>query len=349
MSISKLTVLLSLLFASNAFALSITNVAHSPVYVNEDTQKVKVRFKNNSASRVVLKIYDDRQLMIRSVEKNDLQLGDNTIEWNLLDNRGNKVPPEAYSYTIEALSDADSVLYDPTDKTGGDFVTLQNIVWDKNNNQIRYVLNKPARVSIRIGIDNGGPLIASVVNWTPRARGEHIEKWTGMDDQNQIDINKLANTIIHARAYSLSTNAIIIGPAKRSAEYVANITWPIERRAQSDKRPSMFDYMSKTPDKRGDYSLTIKLPLEEDGEYSGLIPVRIDLNARDKNRMLQDRFEPILFVDGQFASELETGFFPLTWRLDTRQFSNGNHYITVNLRGYDGQFGVASRSITIRN
>lgn len=60
------------------------------------------------------------------------------------------------------------------------------------------------------------------------------------------------------------------------------------------------------------------------------------------------RFEPVFFVDGQFAFENEVGFVPMTWNFDPRSLNEGEHYLTVNLRGYEGNFGIATLKVLVQ-
>ena len=45
--------------------------------------------------------------------------------------------------------------------------------------------------------------------------------------------------------------------------------------------------------------------------------------------------------------ENETGFLPMTWNWDTSNASPGIHYLTANLRGYEGNFGMATVKVRV--
>jgi hypothetical protein len=41
------------------------------------------------------------------------------------------------------------------------------------------------------------------------------------------------------------------------------------------------------------------------------------------------------------------GVLPATWNVDSVKLSPGEHYLTVNLRGYDGAFGYGSLKVHV--
>lgn len=343
-----LLLLLHAFFVQGTYALSITNVSHNQI--TNTISSFDIQYMIDEPSLVTLNIYDDRNILIRSNKQTTKNKGSESIVWDGKDSNGNAVPPEAYHYTLQAQANGKSVLYDTTDITGNAFVKLQNIKWDKEKNTVSYTINKPARISIRVGIKDGGPLLATVVNWLPRTNGPHIEKWDGMDTQAQLNVSNIKNTTLHTRAYSFSTNTILVGSDIKKSTYVENTGKPAKKRIVTTNKKRIFKYMGKNAEARNDYLIGIDLPKQDHLDfYSGTIPIKITLDLKNKSRLLQDRFEPMLYVDGIFETELETGFFPLTWKLDTTKFSNGEHFITVNLRGYAGQFGVASQKLNIRN
>jgi len=82
---------------------------------------------------------------------------------------------------------------------------------------------------------------------------------------------------------------------------------------------------------------------------NGIVPVRFSLKNKGDQRIINDRYEPILFIDGKYFVENEVGFFPMTWNLDTTILTPGEHYLTINLRGYNGHLGTASAKIFVKH
>ena len=344
---------LVLLPCTNTHALTIQHVSHTPTHLSfEKNKSVNVRFALDETAQVDLKIYDDRDVLIRTVNGGSLKKGDASIKWDGKDDRGKRVPPEAYHYTLEASASGKSVVYDVTDLLSKNASTVRNLKWDKDKGEISYILGKASRLTLRVGIDEGGPLLANVINWLPRARGKHVEKWKGHDASTNFDFRKVKKAKVIANAYTFASNTIIVGKSTKASEYI-KIANPVMRDRQRVSK-KMFNQAGKLALDRIDYEVAIDLPTAKktkDGVpiYKGVIPVKISVPKGDLDRLYRDRFEPILYVDGQYISELETGFFPVTWHLDTSEFKTGNHFITVNLRGYDGQYGATSLNFYVEN
>jgi hypothetical protein len=115
----------------------------------------------------------------------------------------------------------------------------------------------------------------------------------------------------------------------------------------------MYSHAQQPLESRGDFKVlwTLpKLPRSANGVpiVSGVTPVRLDVEAVDRERALSRRFEPVFFVDGQFAFENEVGFVPMTWNFDPATLNEGEHFLTVNLRGYEGNFGMATLKVIVR-
>ena len=348
-------VIVLMLVMSQTQALSISHVSHKPSYIEVNTRiKIAIRFALDEAATVVLRIYDDREFLIKEERIAGFNKSDNTIIWDGRDNNGKRVPPEAYHYTLEASNGSDSVVYDPSDITGNDVVEVSNLKWDKKADSISYSVRKNTRVSLRIGIDDGGPLLATILDWQPRARGVHKEKWDGIDSSGTVDIKRLVSAEIFGQAYSLSGNTIIFGPYQSDSEYVENIDTSHKRKRTYNSK-KMFNYHGKDAASRSDFAIDVALPkdikLNKDKLpiFKGSVPIRINIPKQELKRMQTNRFEPMLFVDGTYISELESGFFPLTWRMHAKDYKEGEHYITINIRGYDGQVGSASRRIVVKH
>ncbi len=115
----------------------------------------------------------------------------------------------------------------------------------------------------------------------------------------------------------------------------------------------MYDHAQQPYDSRGDFTISLTLPpdlpvnAEGIAVVKGIVPVRLDIADHDRARALSRRFEPVFFVDGTFAFENETGFLPMTWLWDTRGTNPGTHFLTANLRGYEGNFGMATVRVSV--
>ena len=322
---------------------------------NKRAAKVNIRFALDEKASVTLNIYDGRDYLIRQQSGQVFTVGDNSMEWDLTDNGGKRVTDGHYHYTLTATgSQGESVTYDTTDLSGGDLVSLNNLEWDNKTNTVHYTVNKPSLVNLRAGVENGGPLLLTLLNWYPRAYGTYTETWDGNDASGQLDISQLEGIRLSGTAYTLSNNTVIVGHPVTDPEFIEIKTWDVhQREAKNVKYAGRLKLgVANLSDKR-DFKVIMKLPgnlnKTENGNVvlSGIVPVRITAPDDQLQRINNQRFEPVLFVDGKYQSEIEVGFLPITWRLDTTTLKPGDHYIAVNLRGFDGEFGVAIKKFRI--
>lgn len=352
-----LGLMLSLITMGSPYAVEITQVYHNPAHIYpEKNEGSDIHFTISDKSRVVLKIYDDRNLLIRTIEKSLLPGGEHSISWDGKDEAGNYVPEEAYHYVLVAQgSTADTAIYDLTDLTGGEKVRIKDIEWNNNTNYFEYTLKKPTRVLLRVGLKNDGPLLVTVTNWLPRGVGSQKEKWDGMDVSHVLDLSNHPELEISAYGYTLSKNTIIVGDVNSRTDYIP-VTWESEKRQKqkmAEKR--MIAAQQQEAETRGDYEATLSLPdglpVNEGGlpVISGIVPVTLSVDQDKINVAINQRAEPVFFVDGQFAFENEVGFLPMTWLLDANKLNQGEHYLTTNVRGYEGNFGLATLKVFVRH
>lgn len=342
----------------SAWALTISNVQHKPKLFNPAKQKsVMIRYRLSDPAKVTLNIYDGANKLVRSIESGkELKQGDHRFRWDGKDQAKRPVPPEAYHYTLVAKTkNGQATEHDLSDLTGGDNLDVSDIKWDAKTKKIRYRLSKPGRVNIRVGLKNNGPLMRSVINWVPRSAGVHAQPWNGMDTSGEINLTKHPLLALGVHAFSLSDNTIIVGPAPNKISLVAGATWEMsQRKIKKIPKKKMYTHSQQPIEARRDFRVSLRLP---DGlkKKKGLplitktVPVRLQVDEQDRKRLLNQRFEPVFFVDGQFAFENEVGFLPMTWRWDPVGTNKGVHYLTVNIRGYEGNFGMASIKVYVDN
>jgi len=338
-------------------ALSIQHVSHQPEYLDFKFHKqVVVNYAIDEPANVELRIYDDRDILINAISSEGLQrTGLNNLIWKGDDFKGRRVTPEAYKYTLVATGSTGAVEHDLSDITGGIASRVYQLEWDKKNRRITYKLLKPARVNIRVGMKNNGPLMATLGDWLPRGHGEHHISWNGYGNSGVFNLNKMDNIQVYAEAFTLSENTILVGPDTNQVKLIEGIDW--DKRLRERKKPrkiSMKNHSQQYSENRGDFKVDVVLPTAlkklKTGAVvvSGIVPVRFSLEGKGNQRIINDRYEPILFIDGKYFVENEVGFFPMTWNLDTTLLTPGEHYLTINLRGYNGHLGTASARIFVQ-
>lgn len=347
------------LAASQSFAVQITHVSHEPLLFDpQHDESALIRFRTSDRAQVMVKLYDGRDLLIRALgNKQVLTAGDHEIRWDGKDQAGNPVPPEAYHYTIEATgTDSQNTVFDLTDLTGGSAIEPESVQWDAASKYIQYVLRKPARINIRIGLDNNGPLLRTMYNWVPRMPGVRKERWDGMDQSGVLDLSAHPRRYIKVLAYELSENTIIVGPDPGEVKLIENLPWGKKKRESKRKQAKrMYQHSQQPIETRRDVTIHLILPhgLAKTAEgipiLTGTVPVRLDVAQQDRALVVNRRHEPAFFIDGSFAWENEVGFLPMTWMLNTESINEGAHYVTANLLGYEGNFGVATIKIMVKH
>ncbi|MFA0809724.1 FlgD immunoglobulin-like domain containing protein [Microbulbifer epialgicus] len=337
-------------------ALEITQVSvENQIFDPLRGEQASVRFNLDERARVALKLYDGRDHLVRVVDAGKVEAGQQQLSWDGLDLHGRPVPAEAYSYTLSASTDVRSVTHDLTDLSGGEIVEVRDVRWDKDTGQIRYHLSQPARVSIRVGLKEGGPLLRTLLDWAPRPAGAQAESWDGWDESQVLKIDEHPQLNLAITAYGLAENTLFAGSKPQQVTFA---DLPADnQREKAKQRPRskrMYHHADQPLESRGDLetSLTLGVEAERDSEgrwlVSSKVPLRLDVAQKDRERLLAQRFEPVFYVDGIFAFENEVGFLPMTWQWDSRHVSEGEHFITVNVRGYEGNFGTATLKVWVQ-
>ena len=317
-------------------------------------ESVEVRFSLSEPASVVLSIFDGRDRLVSNVEQS-LDAGDRTLRWDGHDMSDKPVPAEAYSYTLTAKNAKGQTVHDLTDLSGGAPVVAKDVRWDANEGRIHYYLDKAARVNLRLGLD-GGPHMRTVIDWVPRSAGANVETWDGKDASGVLNLAGNPTIMPSVKAYALPDNTIFVGANPDLIRFSSHADANAQRqRTGPAPAKQMFNHAQQPLETRGD--LAAKLTLagnsrqDEDGRWivSGKIPLRVDIDNAQRQLAIERRFEAVFYVDGVFTHENELGYLPLTWTWDSSQVNNGEHFLTLNIRGYEGNFGTASVKILVDN
>lgn len=324
------------------------------VFDPEKKETAAVSFRIDAEADVDLSIYDGRDRLVKLIEGGRLQPGEHTLSWNGLDSQGRPVPNEAYTYTVSAdPRNGKRVIHDLTDLTGGEALKVEDVEWDAKAGVVRYRLDKPARVNIRFGLPDGGPYLRTLIDWVPRKAGTHAEAWDGLDASGVLPLANHPRLSTGVMAYTLPDNALLVGPAAEQVTF-ADLPEKGRRTRQVPAGPKRMYHHSDQPlESRGDVATSLTIDgatrKDEQGRWivSGRVPIRLNVSNEDRHRVLTRRFEPVFFIDGIFAFENEVGFLPMTWQWDTSTVNPGEHFVTVNVRGYDGNFGTATLKVWV--
>jgi hypothetical protein len=75
---------------------------------------------------------------------------------------------------------------------------------------------------------------------------------------------------------------------------------------------------------------------------TGPLTMRVNVPEQDRWLLQSSQYEVAFFIDGEFVSEEERGYVPLSWKWDPANLAPGRHMLTVNVSGFAGQVGVKS-------
>lgn len=316
-------------------------------------ERVAVQYNIDDAAKVVLHIYDGRDGLIYRSETQDVSAGEHELSWDGTDATGVAVPPEAYSYVIVATNEKGTVTHDLTDLTGSEALIVADPQWDAATGKLRYRLDRPARVNVRFGLMDG-PYMRTVIDWVPRDAGDQIEAWDGWDTSRVLSLAKHPMLSPTVRAYTLPNNTIFVGPNPNEVRFVAMPPLGNRARQRKPEKTRMYFHADQPLETRGDIpvSLSISGAAERDdaGRWvvSGLVPIRLDVPREVRARVLERRFEPAFYTDGIYVFETEVGVLPITWQWDSTVVNPGEHYITANIRGYEGNYGAATLKVWVK-
>ena len=305
-----------------------------------------VRFSLNRSARVELNWYDARDLLIRKVlSAGDVQPGEATLTWDGRDEAGAVVPNEAYHYTLVAKTRSGELQeFDLTDSTGGADVPLTEAKLDSNKAGIHYVVHNWSRVNIRVGMRDGGPLLQSLENWQVRSPGEHLAKWDGLEASGLMNVANSTGLEVWGLSFELPDNTVFVGDTNTPSSVINPLSWGETARVRKTSAPKrMYSQAQQSYEQRGDFEVTL-VPRSKDAKSA---PIEIRVPDAVAVRLSQQRFEIVYFVDGLFAGENEIGALPATWNVDLSKLSQGEHLLTVNVRGYEGSFGFGSHKLTV--
>jgi len=103
-------------------SLRISHVSTEPaVFKPGVNDGIHITYRLSAKAKTLIKIFDSRDLLVRRVPSKGMQpAGDHQAIWDGKDEAGQPVPPNYYTFVVEARTeDGESVVYDLTDLTGG--------------------------------------------------------------------------------------------------------------------------------------------------------------------------------------------------------------------------------------
>jgi hypothetical protein len=341
-----------------AFGEWVRAVRHTEIDSAADgTEVAAFQFELVRVSKVTVEIADARGLVVARIASGSFwEPGEYEMSWDGMALNGQKAPPEAYQYRLvgEHPEGGRSVWAISSDVSGSKLY-WPKMQWDADRRRVTYELRRPARVRIRVGIQNNGPLLTTLVDWVPRSSGRHSEDWDGWDASRAQRYDGRSSTKVVVEAFALPQNTVLVGTVAKRAKFLEGLQTEIANIPEGAAPPGfeMFDFARQQISERHDFDLKLgvpdDMPLDEHGRVvvRDTIPISVDVDEAVAAMLVNERFEAVYFVDERMVFETESGFFPITWAWDASDAIVGEHSIHVNLRGFDGHFGMASVLVVV--
>lgn len=316
--------------------------------------KVTLDFEITRRADVKVIIYDYLGREIRNFDVRNIESGKHSVTWDGRRINGQFAEGAVFLYIIEAEDkNGQKALYNKAKETGGFRIEPVEFTVDGDTGKIEYVLPKACMVRLHAGLKDG-MLANSIFDWQPHTAGRHNYNWDGKDESGIMSILKNPDLNVSLVYYTLPENTIIKSGVVVPFESDGGLT-----KEQKQKRDNLWATGGKYWHYRHDpiicHKLRFKMFFPEAAEIdnediplvSGTTSLRVELDERDIEHLMNTRFEIMIYVDGVFIHETEEGSSPFTYSWDTTILEKGSHIVTINILSYDNHFGVVSRKVIV--
>lgn len=211
--------------------VKINNVStNSSSFNPQNGETMSILYSLDMPADVTIKIYDLYNNLRRTLlNVAPRETGAHTEIWDGKDDAGAIVPPDGYTFTIEAAAtDGGNGYFTPcpggalnsvslTDLTITDYVNVYN----NQPCRISYNLAQNAMVSIRVGEDvDAYGANWPVVDWQLRPKGANVDYWNGRD--NDGNIIPLERVVLAFWTLNLAENAMLVVADRPTTPIVAS-------------------------------------------------------------------------------------------------------------------------------
>ncbi len=312
---------------------------------------VVLSFEIGHQANVNVRIYDWLGKEIRTLTDTSAGPGKCSFSWDGKATDGKIAKGSVFLYVIEVMDKDGTVLeYNPVDETSGKEAKTIEFTYDNKTGKTEYVLPKTCMVRLRAGL-TGGMLATTIMDWQPQIAGRHSLTWDGKDTSGLLSLSRHPELSLNLTCYRLPENTILF--RKEVVPFSANISKEVLK-----KRKTIWSTEKKYLHYRHNpvlcheprFSVTFPNSKTSDDGTPVLLdsaPVRVEIDKRDKNNLIDKRFEIMLYVDGVFIFEMEEGTSPFTFNWNTQGAAKGPHVLTVNVMSYDDHIGVVTQKVIL--
>jgi len=333
---------------SNQFVHS---VRVEPVEINTSKDEiVQISWELSESGMLDVFICDIDGNIVKTLLKQTKSSQGQQVTWDGKDDFGNRCPTGAYLPIIKIrTSRKGSEVYNPTTSPWGYEIQLANLVYDENQQVIRYTLEKPVLCLMRLGEKDGGPCYRTLFGWEPRSAGTHEEAWDGKDANGIINVAQKEKFKMFLDAFVLPENSIMI---RGSNEIPAVKYKTFALRAPHGNKVMLHALHSRELDRELSIRAEIVNPVVIKNKIptvKGKASIRVHVDEKTNvPHLLREKFEVYLFIDGVLLYEIPAEEIPAIATFDTRKYADKEYALTINIRTPDDRVGTYSMKIRIK-
>ena len=179
-------------------------------------ETVSLEIEPAVSGTVRITVVDRDGFPIRHLEEQRAERNRKVVaRWDGRDDAGSVVPDEAYSFKVDLVTSAGTETYFPALKPARSF-TIRADSFDSVGGILHYNLPVACRVHIQAGSakfdkagNADGPVLKTIVNRAPRAKGAVVEHWSGFDESGTIKVSEMENFVIAIAPTSLPENSVL--------------------------------------------------------------------------------------------------------------------------------------------
>jgi len=237
----------------------------------------------------------------------------------------------------------------PAEPDGGELVKLRDLTRNGETRTIEYFLPQAGFVRLRVGLREGA-LLETILPWSAQSAGAHGISWDGTC-QNGLFRDLYDHPDLQMTAVAIATPRNVIVDRSRMSVETADPP-PAIQLPEPLKVFTWAPWRARTPVLQvgqlnrveNDYRIELEIVTDAQQETA---QIRVNCHANDRARLLNRRFEIMLFLDTVFEMEEEDAVLPFTYALPTRNLAPGQHLVTVNIVDVTGRLGTVTRSFQL--
>lgn len=333
-------------------ALAITNVGVEPKTLEvQQGQAAAIRYALSRPASVTVELVDEEGGVVRQLEAGRQPAGPHAIRWDGRTAEAQPVADGVYRYVIRAQEpQGDEALYDPSKETGGEELLAEPFTFDAQTGVMEWVMPKAGYARLNIGIQ-GFPHLRTLLDWNPLEAGRHRLTWDGHDASGLMDLIDHPALSMKLQAFAIPWNTIIVHNSHATATSQPSIA---PRYAPLARPDAPYLHAKHARAACHEPKLRVEFPdakaVDPQGRpiISGIVPIRVSLDPRDAQHVINSRFEVAVYEDTTFLMEEQDGTDPFTYLWDTTRLSEGAHLLTVNIFTYDDHYGVLTQPVVIQ-